>query len=122
MHDQSLRAFMAGWQKLIAAVEAHEVELPEVSHYKADLELAVAELKTSKARQTELEKRRRQATREVCEQKADCRELALRLKSLILAHFGPKDERLADFGIQRRGRRTRKSKELEKKSGSPGYH
>jgi hypothetical protein len=113
---------MAGWQKLIAAVDAHEVELPEVGHYKTDLELALAELKASEARKTDLDKRRRQVTREAREQKTECRELALRLRSLILAYFGPQDERLAAFGIKAPGKRVRKPPELKKKSGSLGFH
>jgi hypothetical protein len=122
MPANSFKARITAYQKLLAAVEAHEVELPQVALYMADFELALAEVKASKVRQADLGKRRKQATREVGEQMAECRELALRLKSLIVAHFGPKDERLKLFGIKLAGRPTRKSQELGSKSGSPGYH
>ena len=102
MNDHSVRGLMAGWQKLITAVETFEVELPEVG-----LDLA---------------RRRRQVTREAREQKAECSELALRLRSLILAHFGPRDERLAAFGIKLARGRVRTPARPETKNGSPGCH
>jgi hypothetical protein len=122
MSRKSFKARIAAYQKLLAAVEEHEMELPQVGLFAVDLEVALAEVKASKARQADLEKRRRQATQEVREEMAECHELASRLKSLVLAHFGPNDERLALFGVKVVGRHLRKQKELVSKSGSPGYH
>lgn len=107
---------MAYVENLVAACEAREAELPQIGPFVADLEAALAEAAAAKRRQADLEKRRKQATREANEQWAECVELATRLQCFLVAFYGPKDERLALFGIKRLEGRRRKQ------NGSPGIH
>jgi hypothetical protein len=121
MLGTSFEVFVAEVKKLIAAAEMHEVELPSLGSFKAALDDALVEVTASKRQQVRLMTKSIEATQELYADIAACRDLALRLKSLVRAGFDPADERLADFGMKIRGRR-RKSRELEKKTGSPGYH
>lgn len=107
---------LAYFANLVAACEAAEAELPQIGPFVADLEAALAEAAAARRRQAELENRRKQAMREASEQWAECAELATRLQCLLVAFYGPKDERLAAFGIKLAGGRRKKQ------NGSPGIH
>jgi hypothetical protein len=123
MHDRSFPGFVTEIRNLLAACEFHEAEMPQIGPYVADLEAALEEAAAGKRRQATLENRRKQAAQEAREQTAECSELATRLKCLILAHFGPRDERLAAFGIKpARGRKPQAEAAGRKQNGSPGIH
>ena len=121
MLNTSLEVFVAEVKKLIAAAEMHEMELPSLGSFKAALADALVEVTASKRQQVRLMTKSVEATQELYENIAACKDLKSRLKSLVRAGFDPSDERLADFGMKFRGQR-RKSCELEKQTGSPGYH
>jgi hypothetical protein len=113
---------LAGWRKLIAAARRHEVELPQLGLFLAALEEAFDEVvSTSKQRQN-FKNLFRESGLELKAQSASCTEMASRLKSLVLAAWGRKDDRLPEFGIKL-PRGPRKPKETERRqNGSPGYH
>jgi hypothetical protein len=114
---------IAEWRKILTATAAYEAELPEIGPWKAELEEAIEEVTVCMARQIDLESRRKQATRDLREATAAGAELVRRLRSLVMAHFGSKDERLAAFGIKPAWKRTRRPlPEAGKKSGPPGFH
>jgi len=121
MPNTTFEVFVAKVKKLIAAAEMHEMELPSLGSFKASLADALTDVAASKRQQVRLRKKSIAATQELYDDIAECRDLASRLKSLARAGFDPTDERLADFGMKFRGQR-RLSRELEKKTGSPGYH
>ena len=121
MLNTTFEVFVAKVKKLIAAAEMHEMELPSLGSFKAALADALVEVTAGKRQQVRLMTKSIEATQELYDNIAACRDLALRLKSLVRAGLSPTDERLADFGMKFRDRR-RKSRELEKKTGSPGYH
>jgi len=114
---------VADCRKVIAAAEKHEVELPSLGCFKADLEEALEDLTVSKRRQVNLEAKRREMTAELNANLAIAREALARLKSYVKAGFGRRDERLPDFGIKRLlSRQRRKCKGAQVNNGSPGYH
>src|SRR5262245_40221847 len=121
MLNTSFQVFVAEVKKLIAAAEMHEMELPSLGSFKAALTDALADVAASKRQQVRLMTKSIEATQELYDNIAECKDLASRLKSLVRAGFSLTDERLADFGMKFRGQR-RKPCELEKKTGSPGYH
>jgi len=121
MLKTSFQVFVAEVKKLIAAAEMHEIELPSLGSFKAALAGALAEVAASKRQQVRLMTKSVEATQELYANIAECRDMASRLKSLVRAGFCPTDERLTDFGMKTRCRR-RQPRELEKKTGSPGYH
>jgi hypothetical protein len=121
MPKTSFEVLVADVKKLIAAAEMHEVELPSLGSFKAALTDALVEVTAGKRQQVRLRTKSIEATQELYESIAECQDLASRLKCLVRAGFSPTDERLADFGMKPRGRRC-KPRELEKKTGSPGYH
>jgi hypothetical protein len=121
MPKTSYASLIAACRKLCAAAETHEVELPSLGCFRANLEEALAEVEACKDRQANLERQRKLATRELKEYAIHCNELAMQLRSFVRACFGRKDERLAAFGFKLAARR-RKDKEVEKQNGSPGFH
>ncbi|HEV8581861.1 MAG TPA: hypothetical protein VGX68_22560 [Thermoanaerobaculia bacterium] len=118
MANNSYATFIALWKMLIAAARAHELDLPQIAPFAAALEEAVEDLSLAKARQRSLQEKSLQATREANDRLACSREMVQRLKNFVIAAWGPRDARLADFGIQPLGQpRVRRSVE---KGGSPG--
>lgn len=123
MSKNSLQGLSAECRKLLHATETLEVELPQIGPYRHALAEALEEVAVKKSQQKLHEARRRQATREVQDGSAECREMARRLKNLITAHLGRKDDRLSAFGIKPAGRRNRRNPaEMRGKKSSPGFH
>jgi hypothetical protein len=122
MPKGSFKSLVTEFKKLISAAEAHELELPSLGPFRAALEEALEDITVSKRHQTRLKTKGEEATQDLNDQITSGRELMRRLKSYAKASFGRTDERLADFGVKPWGRRRRKPPELERKSGSPGYH
>ncbi|HEX9941471.1 MAG TPA: hypothetical protein VGG03_05605 [Thermoanaerobaculia bacterium] len=121
MVSNSHQYLVAVWQDLIAAAQEHERELPDLTNFKMALEQALEDVIATKARQVNLESRRRQATQDYNDKVAEGRELVRRLKNLVKAAFPRTDPRLADFGLKP-GRPNRKLPEIRRQDGSPGYH
>jgi hypothetical protein len=114
---------IAEWRKILTAMAAYEAELPEIGPWQAELEEAIEEVTVCLARRIDLERRRKQATRDLHEATAGGTELVRRLQNLVKAHFGSKDERLAAFGIKSAWRRIRRPPpEPGNKNGPPGFH
>jgi hypothetical protein len=107
-----LRDHVARWRKLIAAARRHELELPALGPFLAALEEAFDEVVATSNRRQSLKNLYRESGRELKAQSASCAEMAARLKSLVRASFGRKDDRLPEFGINLPGG-LRKPKQAE---------
>lgn len=100
MSTNNLSVLMAGWEQLLAAVEAHESDLPVLAPYKTFLRQSLDRLRVAKSHQEMLSASRKQATQEVEQRVGESRDLVSRLRSLVKAELGPRDERLKLFGIK----------------------
>src|SRR5262245_47781371 len=119
---RALKTRVAKLQKLAAAADAHEVEIPGLGPYRGELETALEEVVSTKNRQDSLKRLLQEVRRELREQMASATEAGTRLKYLVRASFGRKDERLADFGMKIVGRPRKPPQAERRRNGSPGYH
>lgn len=108
MSSRSYRDLLADWERLLAAVQSSEADLPVLLAYRLALENHYQTVKTAKARQWALQKDAQQATRELRTQIRAGGDEASRLRSQVKALLGPRDPQLSDFGIAPlRGRKSR---------------
>jgi hypothetical protein len=100
---------VGGWERLLAAVRASEQILSVAEPLSIALEFHLQEVKEAKARQLQHRAGSHRATQELQERSAICQDVAIRLQSLVKSQLGTRDERLPQFGIATRRKRTRKS-------------
>ncbi|HEY7213497.1 MAG TPA: hypothetical protein VIC28_02655 [Thermoanaerobaculia bacterium] len=110
-----------GWEKLLEAVKRHEKDLPGADSLRDSLELRLQESVEAKHRQDLHRSGRQRATRDLGQSMAAGRDVASRLCCLVKSVYGPRDERLQEFGMTPVKPRCRKPPP-EKVNGSPGYH
>jgi hypothetical protein len=102
---------IGGWQKLLEAVRSHEGELPGAEPLRAALELRLQESVEAKSRRDLHRSGRQRATKDLGQSMAAGRDTASRLCSLVKSVYGPRNERLWQFGMKPRGcRQPRKPK------------
>jgi len=99
MSTSKFSTLMADWEQLFAAVEEHGAELPVLNPYKTSLRESLDQIRVAKTHQEALSASRKNATREVEQRLQDGWDLVSRLRSLVKATLGPRDERLKLFGI-----------------------
>jgi hypothetical protein len=108
MPNKSLVKWLAEWNGLIAAVDRHEAEVPQLGLFKAALSEALGEIDAARLQRSNLETKRLQSTADLYEAMSSAAEMATRLRSLVKGLFGPQDERLSEFGLKPARRRRRK--------------
>jgi hypothetical protein len=97
------------WEALLTAVLEHASNLPDVERSRIAFQEHLAKTKEMKARQDSLTAGRQEETQQLNKMLTDGGELAIRLRALVKASLGPKNERLVQFGIAPIRKRPRKS-------------
>ena len=109
------------FEKLLEAVKSSAGELPATDSLRAALEWHLQEAKAAKARQQLHTAGRQRATKDLQRQLAAGRDAAIRLRSLAKSAYGPRDKRLARFGVapvKPRVRKPRQPREQQTSAGS----
>jgi hypothetical protein len=111
MPNQGYDDTIGGWEKLLEAVRSHEGELPGAGPLRAALEFRLQESVEAKNRQDLHRSGRQRATRDLGQSMAAGRDVASRLCHLVMSAYGPRNERLQEFGMKPHGcRQPRKPK------------
>jgi hypothetical protein len=103
--SQSRTNLVGGWDRLLAALKAGGVEHPELASYRRLLEEHLEKVKTVRRRQEILNADRLKTTQELNQQMTVAADTANRIRNLLIALLGPRDERLLRFGIAVLGKR-----------------
>ncbi|HKI03493.1 MAG TPA: hypothetical protein VKK31_16055 [Thermoanaerobaculia bacterium] len=103
----SYAGFVSDCEKTLTNVKARAAELPDLSVYITPVEELLAETKAMGARQQSLQSVKQEETKKLQEVVVKAREAVVRLKAALKAHFGPKSERLVEFGMRPSRKRTR---------------
>jgi hypothetical protein len=99
MPKTSLADFVTDWETLLKNVSDAAAELPNMDVYKGVLEQLLANAKDGIALSHARRGLKQQETKNLQELIAKGRDAALQLRSAVKAHFGPRSERLLQFGM-----------------------
>jgi hypothetical protein len=120
MPEKGFDDTIGGWEKLLAAVRSHEGEIPGAEALRAALELRLQESVEAKSRQDLHRSGRQRATRDLGQSMAAGRDTASRLCSLVISVYGPRNERLGEFGMTPLGCRQPRKLKQQTAAGSNG--
>jgi len=107
--------FVTDWEATLTNCKNRAAELPDLSAYIVPLETLLAEAKALTARQKSLRGVKQQENLDLQEAMTRGREAAIRLRAALKAHYGPKSERLIEFGMRPR----RKARPVEGVEAKP---
>ena len=100
---------------LLDAVESNPTVKEEIEKERQLLMQSVGEVKTLKARQTELTAQRQEATQQLNVAVSRLRDTAMAFRAMVKAKLGFRNERLVQFKISPLRKRTRRGLEKKKK-------
>ena len=101
------------WESLVAACEENADILADINSVKDPLLGILAQARSLKSLQENLEGERQQITQQLRELAEQGREAARRVRGLVKARLGAKSERLPQFGVAPIRKRTRSAKPTE---------
>ncbi|HSG39070.1 MAG TPA: hypothetical protein VLE27_05490 [Thermoanaerobaculia bacterium] len=123
MPKRSYAHYVADWERVLAAVDANEVDLAVLEEVRSQLAATLEGLRTGLVRQDEVLAQYRVSTRVVQGLVTRGQDLSNRLRNGLKMKYGTKDDKLLQFGLQpfrpeARARARRESqKEKEEKPG-----
>jgi hypothetical protein len=109
MPKTSLADFVTDWEKLLKNVTDTATELPNIDVYKTPLDQMLAEAKDGLALAAARIGVKQQETQDRQTLMKEGKEAASKLRLAIKAHFGPKSERLLQYGIKPIRKRIKKA-------------
>jgi transcription elongation GreA/GreB family factor len=121
MPKKSLPRTLGTWEQLLAGVAANQGELPHVDVYRAQLDAEITDVRAAQSRRSALQAESLQATQDLRSFAARGNDLAVRIRAGIVLQYGPRSEKLVEFGMKpNRKRRGAKEKPVPKaKKGAP---
>jgi hypothetical protein len=120
MPKASLADFVTDWETLLKNVSDAAAELPNMDVYKGALEPLLAKAMEGIALSHARRGVKQQETKDRQELMAQGKDAAAQLRAAVKAHFGPRSERLLQFGMTPiRKRKGSASKSKEPKTVAP---
>ncbi|HZF13846.1 MAG TPA: hypothetical protein VFE33_34060 [Thermoanaerobaculia bacterium] len=95
------------WESLLVAATEKGAGVPGLEVHLAKLRAAIAQGRELDALRQRLQAERQKATQDLAATRLDGDDLAIRIRELLVATFGPRAEELKQFGVQPLGRRRR---------------
>lgn len=109
------------WRELLQPLLARAAELPHLETPRAKLERLLARAEEIIHLQGLLAANRQELTKELSSVLGEGQRTAVLLRVGVSAHYGPRSERLSEFGMQPfRGRKPKPAPEPEKEPEPPG--
>jgi transcription elongation GreA/GreB family factor len=121
MPNKSLPKTLGTWEQLLAGVVANQGELPHVDAYRAQLDAEIMDVRAVQSRRSALWAESLQSTRDLRSFTARGNELAVRIRAGIVLQYGPRSEKLVEFGMKpsRKRRGARERPVAKAKKGAP---
>ena len=110
---------MGEWESLADTVEANADELAYLAETRAQLVFNMEAAKAASIRQASFKSQYQQATRDLEGLVTQGRDLATRIRNGIRTQYGLKSEKLVEFGLQPRRKRSRTKKEEPGPAATP---
>lgn len=106
---ETTRSGMLGqWQRLKAALQVNQADLPELENQMAQFETLLGQAEDLFQSQASFVASKQQVSQQLTTLLTECQRLATVLRFSLKQHYGPGSEKLAEFGIQPFRSRTRK--------------
>ena len=115
MPRSSFADFISDWEALLKNVTDTAAELPNMDVYKTALEQLAEHAKDGIALAHSRRGFKQQETRDLRSVMTEGKDAAAKLRSAIKAHFGPRSERLVQYGMTPIRKRIRKADSKNKK-------
>jgi len=103
------------WESLLVAATEKGAGVPGLEVHLAKLRAAIAQGRELDALRQRLQAERQKATQDLAATRLDGDDLAIRIRELLVATFGPRAEELVQFGVQPLGRRRRSAASRDSK-------
>jgi hypothetical protein len=110
---QSFAGFTAGWDQLLAAVEANRADLPEIEIFRVQLEANLEDLRALHAQRATLQANALRVTQDLKHARDQGMALASRLREWVRCRYGIRNDKLIEFGIKPRRKRRSRGKPVE---------
>ena len=111
MSGKSMAKTQAGWERLLAGIEANKESLPEIAAFCAALGAQLTNLKAELARRSVMQAEVRRSTCTITESLEAGGELASRISHYLRARYGRGSGQLVEFGLNPSGKRRKGSPE-----------
>lgn len=99
---------LGDWQRLLLALQDNQASLPELLAASTQLAALVGQAEDLFQQQAALTASKQEASQQLIDLAANCDRLATVVRFTLKQHFGPRSERLVEFGIQPFRSRVRK--------------
>ncbi len=91
---------LGDWQRLATALTQNEAELPELSGAQGRLETLIAQVQDYLQRQATHAAAKQDASQTLIDLNTECNRQCTVIRFALKQHYGPRSERLVEFGIQ----------------------
>jgi hypothetical protein len=123
MPNNSQADVVTDWEATLTNVIANAAELPNLDIYKEPVERILREVKAKMAGSKQRRAVKQEENKELRELLVEGREAMAKLRAAIKAHYGPKSERLIEYGMRpqrpRRPKSTDGTEEPEPEEPTP---
>ena len=118
--DQSYSEMLGAWQRLLVALSANTGDLAHLEVSRAKLAALFSQAVNITTQKAALTASKQESSQQIKQIAGDGRRLATLLRSGVKEHYGPKAEKLAEFGLQ--PFRGRKAKAAVTPAAAPAAH
>lgn len=110
--ETTYAGIVGDWQRLLGAMEENLEALPQLAPFYTKLQSMVGQALEISKRQAALKASKQEASKQIREVTTEGQRLASVVRSVVKEHFGIREEKLAEFGMQPfRGRKPRPESE-----------
>lgn len=112
MRETTYRGMWGDWQNLMGKLEANKAELPQLEHFRTKLAAILVQVLAINQQQDAMKASKQEASKQLRKLTADGNRLAALARAAIKEHYGIREEKIAEFGLQPfRGRKAKPASE-----------
>jgi hypothetical protein len=100
MSETTRSGKLGEWQRLRSALQVNQGDLPELENQMAQFETLLGQTEDFFQSQAALAASKQQASQQLTSLMSECQRLATVLRFSLKQHYGPRSEKLTEFGLQ----------------------
>lgn len=106
--ETTYKGIWGDWQGLLAKVEANIGEIPQLEMFRVKLAATLAQVLSISRQQDAMRASKQEASKQLRQLISEGSRVAATMRVLIKEHYGPREEKIAEFGLQPfRGRKVK---------------
>lgn len=95
------------WQKLTSSMDANAADMPHLDHSRLALKSLQEEITSLSTLQSQLRAQKQEVSKQIKEKLAEGQKIATFLRVGLKQHYGNRNEKLVEFGLQPLRKRSR---------------